>query len=88
LIFGPRFFEEGYTVNYFAIQPGGGVTVMLTPRVGIRTTWTCRSPYPTRPSTRASRSFLEYWSAASSDSAQDTERLQSDRRAPVPVSSQ
>lgn len=37
LIFGPRFYEEGYTVNYFAIQPGGGVTVMLTPRVGIRT---------------------------------------------------
>ena len=37
MIFGPRFYEEGYTVYYFAIQPGGGVTVMLTPRVGIRT---------------------------------------------------
>lgn len=31
-----RQYEEGFTVNYLALQPGGGVTVMVTPRFGIR----------------------------------------------------
>ena len=30
-------YAEAYTINYFAVQPGGGVTFMLSPRVGIRT---------------------------------------------------
>jgi hypothetical protein len=29
-------YEPAYTTDYLAIQPGGGVTVMMTPRVGIR----------------------------------------------------
>ena len=36
LIFGPPYYEEGETVDYFAIQPGVGFTVMVTPRVGLR----------------------------------------------------
>ena len=36
LIFGPPYYEESETVNYFAIQPGAGFTVMVTPRVGLR----------------------------------------------------
>jgi hypothetical protein len=36
LIFGPPSYEESYTVNYLAIQPGAGLTVMLTPRVGVK----------------------------------------------------
>ena len=31
-----RHVHETFTVNYRAIQPGGGVTVMVTPRVGLR----------------------------------------------------
>ena len=29
-------YQEAYTVDYLAVQPGGGVTVMMTPRLGIR----------------------------------------------------
>jgi hypothetical protein len=36
LIFGPPYLEEGETINYFALQPGVGFTVMLTPRVGVK----------------------------------------------------
>jgi hypothetical protein len=36
LIFGPPYYEEGETVDYFAVQPGVGFTVMMTPRVGLR----------------------------------------------------
>ena len=36
LIFGPPYYEEGYTINYLALQPGAGFTVMMTPRVGLR----------------------------------------------------
>ena len=32
---GPRY-QEKFTVNYFALQPGGGITAMVTPRFGIR----------------------------------------------------
>ena len=28
--------QQGYTVNYLALQPGGGVTIMVTPRFGVR----------------------------------------------------
>ena len=31
-----RRLESGYTINYLAIQPGGGVTYMVTPRFGVR----------------------------------------------------
>ena len=31
-----RRLERGYTINYLAIQPGGGVTYMFTPRFGTR----------------------------------------------------
>lgn len=31
-----RRFQPGFTVNYLALQPGGGMTVMVTPRFGIR----------------------------------------------------
>ena len=34
---GSPYFIEGYTVNYLAIQPGVGLTFMVTPRVGIST---------------------------------------------------
>lgn len=34
--FGPPYYEEGETVDYVAIQPGVGFTVMVTPRVGLR----------------------------------------------------
>jgi hypothetical protein len=30
-------YQEGYTVTYFALQPGGGIDLMVTPRFGIRT---------------------------------------------------
>ena len=33
-----RIEEPGYTVDYFALQPGGGVTMRLTPRFGVRAT--------------------------------------------------
>lgn len=36
LIFAPPSYEESYTVNYLAIQPGVGFTAMLTPRFGVR----------------------------------------------------
>jgi hypothetical protein len=36
LIFGPPYYEESETVEYLAIQPGVGFTVMMTPRVGLR----------------------------------------------------
>jgi hypothetical protein len=36
LIFGPSHYEESETVDYFALQPGVGFTVMVTPRVGLR----------------------------------------------------
>jgi hypothetical protein len=28
--------HDTFTMNYLAVQPGGGVTVMMTPRVGLR----------------------------------------------------
>lgn len=31
-----RQYQPELTVNYFALQPGGGMTVMVTPRFGIR----------------------------------------------------
>lgn len=31
-----RRLEPGYTINYLVIQPGGGVTYMVTPRFGMR----------------------------------------------------
>jgi hypothetical protein len=31
-----RRYQEGFTVNYLALQPGGGITVMVSPRFGIR----------------------------------------------------
>ena len=31
-----RGYEEGFTVNYLAVQPGVGATIMMTPRVGLR----------------------------------------------------
>ena len=31
-----RRLEPGYTIDYLALQPGGGVTIMLTPRIGVR----------------------------------------------------
>ena len=31
-----RCVRDEFSVNYFALQPGGGVTVMVTPRFGIR----------------------------------------------------
>ena len=31
-----RRYQQGYSVSYLALQPGGGVTVMVTPRFGIR----------------------------------------------------
>jgi hypothetical protein len=36
LIFGPPSYVERETVNYFAVQPGAGLTVMVTPRLGVR----------------------------------------------------
>ena len=36
LIFGPPSYEESETVDYLALQPGGGFTVMVTPRVGFK----------------------------------------------------
>ena len=30
-----RRFQEGFTISYLAVQPGGGVTTMITPRVGV-----------------------------------------------------
>ena len=36
MIFGPRSYVESETVDYFAVQPGAGFTVMVTPRVGLR----------------------------------------------------
>ena len=32
-----RRLQPGYTIDHFALQPGGGVTVMVTPRFGMRT---------------------------------------------------
>jgi hypothetical protein len=29
-------YQEPYTIDYFVLQPGGGITVMMTPRLGIR----------------------------------------------------
>ena len=29
-------YEEAFTVNYVAVQPGAGATLMITPRIGIR----------------------------------------------------
>jgi hypothetical protein len=34
-VVGPLY-QEPFTVNYFALQPGGGATVMINPRLGIR----------------------------------------------------
>ena len=31
-----RRLQQGFTVDYFALQPGGGVTTMISPRLGIR----------------------------------------------------
>lgn len=31
-----RRYQPRYTMNYLALQPGGGITIMLTPRFGIR----------------------------------------------------
>ena len=31
-----RQYQKGFTVNYLALQPGVGVTVMVTPRFGVR----------------------------------------------------
>jgi hypothetical protein len=36
LIFGPPYYEESETVDYLALQPGAGFTVMVTPRVGFK----------------------------------------------------
>src|SRR5262245_37678740 len=36
LIFGPPYYEESETVKYLALQPGVGVTFMVTPRVGFK----------------------------------------------------
>lgn len=36
LIFAPPYYTASETADYFALQPGAGLTVMVTPRVGVR----------------------------------------------------
>lgn len=49
VIFGPPSYEESYTLDYFAIQPGVGITAMMTPRVGIRMQTDLQFAIPTDP---------------------------------------
>ena len=48
-------YEEAFTVNYVAVQPGAGVTLMITPRLGIRLQTDLQVAIPIRTNTMGSR---------------------------------
>ena len=56
LIFGPPYYEESETVDYVAIQPGVGFTVMVTPASASGCRPICNSPFQISPNMRGSRS--------------------------------
>ena len=47
-----------FTVNYLAIQPGGGVTVMMTPRVGVRAQFDLQLAIPDQSQFEGASAFL------------------------------
>lgn len=65
--FDGRCFAEEFSVSYFALQPGVGVTVMVTQRFGIRTQADVQFGILIRENGKACQFFREWLQAASFD---------------------